>query len=35
MAAGSCSIRMAPPLILTEEQADSGVDILLYVLKKV
>ena len=35
LAAGPCSIRMAPPLILTKEQADSGIDILLDVLKNV
>jgi len=35
LAAGPCSIRLAPPLILMEEQADSGVDILLDVLKNV
>ena len=35
LAAGPCSIRMAPPLILTKEQVDSGIDILLDVLKNV
>jgi len=34
LGAGPCSIRIAPPLILTKEQADSGLDIVIELLKK-
>ena len=31
---GPNTIRIAPPLVLTEEQADAGVDIILSALRK-
>ncbi len=35
LAAGPCSLRLAPPLILTQKQADVGIEIFEDVLKKV
>jgi 4-aminobutyrate aminotransferase len=35
LGAGVCSLRLAPPLTLTEAQADTGIDIMEEVIKKV
>jgi 4-aminobutyrate aminotransferase-like enzyme len=32
---GQSALRLAPPLILTQEQADAAVDIILNVLKEI